>query len=255
MATETPAQLAHPEFSKHYQPEFVEHYVAKIRGMEIPIDFGLTHRVINRSDNPILEVHLAEDIVPILGEIWLQSCWYRFTHLMTGNEDVTYGQYIALVKQGKGDIEFAVYDESASVSLRPVVMLIDPRDGFALSLVDTSLPIKINDIYSMYYGTDGTGRLFIAEKLDSAFLEKLYSQYNQYSPDFVWSLIFMSLYQRAFGDIVTTKDECLESENVLDACGLLSRPPEWDSINKPVRDEITGLGKGLRGPIFEVVTK
>jgi ASC-1-like (ASCH) protein len=246
------AATRHPEFSKRYQPEYLEHYVANIYGLQIPMDLGLTYGVVFRPVQPIKEVHLAEDIVPILGEMYLKVCHYRFTHLMSGNASVTFEQYIELIKQGRGNIDFAVYDE-ASNSQVPVVFSIDPRMGFAISFVEQSLPIKINDLRSNYYGTDGEGKLFVAERLDNAFLAGYNYLLKDYSSDVWGAMVFGELLQSDLLNIANIDNKCIVSEDVQATCGLLATPPEWEDIIQKMKSEMRKLLIGQRGPVIMVV--
>ena len=258
-ATKTAAEirieeLKYPEFSKDYQPEYVDHHEVVVEGITMNIDWGLSHWVMTRPDYPIAEIHIAPDIAPILGEIYLKSCWYRFTHFMPNNENVTYEEYVELVKQGKGDVSFAGYDE-VNGGVRPVEMMINPAEGFAVSLVDQSLPIKINDLYSMYYGSDGTGRLLVARKLSSTKVKYYYSFTSEMSIDDLEAWLFSDIYVDVFGSLTSTENKCLESENVQGTCGYPSMPEEWGVWEEEMRREGILLHEGKRGPMFEVVEK
>ena len=252
--TKVPVVVIHPEFSRKNQPEYIDHHEVVVEGITMNIDWGLTHWVMARPDYPIAEIHIAPDIAPMLGEIYLKSCWYRFTHFMPNNENVTYEEYVELVKQGEGDISFMGYDE-VNGGARPVEIMIDPAEGFALSLVDQSLPIKINDLYSMYYGSDGTGRLFVAGKLNSTFIQKIETIYGDYCIDCPETALFDELYNMALRDLARLENRCLMSENVQSTCGYPDNPPEWFPIIEKMDDEEMKVLNGTRGPVFEVVEK
>jgi hypothetical protein len=253
-ATETQIPIKNPGFSRKYQPGFKEHYEAEVYGMKIPIDIGLSHWVRSRPDRPIKEVHLGKDIPAIYADIYLRECHYRFTHMMKGNEGVTFEEYIDLVKQGKGNIDLAVFDERKN-GIRPEVMSIDPRAGFAISWVDEPLPIKINDIYSMYYGTDGIGRYLVAGNLKGGEISRFFEDNKISKPEFTWDGLFFQKFGEALGVILSTENYCLESLDVQKICGIVSQPPEYLEIYQKFVNILIEDGKsGKRTlPIIEVV--
>ena len=106
------SEIRFTEFSRKFSHLYKESYVAEIEGMQIPIGLGLSHEVTSRANNPIKTAHIVEDIVPILAEIYLKSCHYRFTNMMEGNEKVTYEEYVELVREGKGNLEMYVFNEN-----------------------------------------------------------------------------------------------------------------------------------------------
>lgn len=79
-------------FSEKYPVLWSEGYTANVGGMEIPIDIGLTYGVVKRIDEPISEIHIAEDMVDNFGEYFMHMCFWRYTKLMD-HPDVTYEQY------------------------------------------------------------------------------------------------------------------------------------------------------------------
>ena len=249
--TEAPAEVKHPEFSREYQPAYIEHHEVVVQGITMNIDWGLSHWVTARPEKPVSEIHIAPDIAPMVGELFLKSCWYRFTHFMPGNESVTYEQYVELEKQGKGDISFVAYDE-VNGGRWPVETSFDPAEGFALSLVDESLPIKIHDKSSTYYGSDGTGRLFIANKLDKAMV----SRYSGISYEDKWLSIFRDLLSDSLGDLLSIENKCFVSADVQSACGYPSFPiDKWKEFFQPILNEMMLQHNEDRDPIFWVVEK
>lgn len=129
-------------FSEKYPVKWNESYTANVGGMEIPIDIGLTHWIMNRPDEPISEIHIAADMVDNVGEYFMQMCFWRYTQLMD-HPEITYEQYLELVAKGEGKIEVATYDEDKPDQKIPEVTLIDPRKGFSFAWVDGDLPLKI----------------------------------------------------------------------------------------------------------------
>ncbi len=251
MPTEAFTKVRHPEFSSKYQPEYIEHHVVVVEGITMNIDFGLSYWVTARPEESVSEIHIAPDIAQMVGELFLKSCWYRFTHFMPGNESVSYGQYVELVRQGRGNISFVAYDE-VNGGRWPVETSFDPADGFALSLVDESLPIKMNDLWDTYFGTNATGRLLIANKLDEAML----SRYSDLGYEDKWLTIFRDLLSDAFYGILSVENKCFLYANVQGACGYPSMPTNtWGEFFKKIMNEMWSQHNGDRGPIFWGVEK
>jgi hypothetical protein len=232
------------------------HYVAKIHEIEIPIDLGLMHSVITSLNNPIKEIHLSEDIVPVLAEMYLRACFDRLKPPMTENWNLTYDQYLEMVKQGKGNIDFAVYDERKNETY-PEVMTIDPRKGFSISLVDQPLPIKIDDSRSMYYGSNGTERLFIAERID-IYVKGLHgieagSNFAPLPDDLFWGYVLGSIIMFPVADIAATENRCLESGDVQRSCDFIDDSEAVKINNDFIIGVLHRIQSGQRGPIIEVV--
>ena len=130
----------------------------------------------SRPNNPIKTAHIAEDILPILAKIYLKSCHHRFTNMMEGNEGVTYEEYVELVREGKGNLEMYVFNENKKDRF-PELMSIDPRQGFAISLVDELLPLEQPSDVSLYVGSDGSGKFFVAHQVTSGFVKSFYTDF------------------------------------------------------------------------------
>jgi hypothetical protein len=254
-ATETPeptSEMRFTEFSRRYFPSYKESYVAEIEGMQIPIGLGLSYEVTARPNNPIKTAHIAEDIVPILAEIYLKGCHHRFTNMKEGNEGVTYEEYVELVREGKGNLEMYVYNENKKDRF-PELMSIDPRQGFAISLVDELLPLKMPSDVSLYVGSDGSGKYFVAHQVTSGYLKTFYNFIPSDGEEAVWGLLFQQIYQGVFVPIVTMENDCLKySNSTKGKCSLNSFPRTWLEVNQKMTDELIKTSEGKRGPIFEM---
>jgi hypothetical protein len=252
--TETYEVAFSPEFSKAYQPEFKVHYVAKIHEIEIPFDLGLMHSVITSQNIPIKEIHLSDDIVPILGEMYLRACFDRLKPPMTENWKLTYDQYIEMVKQGKGTISFSAYDERKNDAY-PEVMAIDPRKGFSISLGDQPLPIKITDRTSMYYGSNGDGRLYIAENIEFI-VNSLHDIEANFAPrphDVFWGYILLNIIMSPVSDIAGTQNECFKYGDVQKSCDYTLGGDDLMMIELDFRRILDKIQNGQGIPIIEVV--
>ena len=208
----TPTEIIkYPEFSRYYQPEFKQNYVAEVYGMKIPVDIGLLHWVIARKDTPVKELYLTSGYDQLVAEAFLRSCHYRFTHLMKGNEDVSFDEYIELVKQGKGNIEMMAYMEgNGPMTLYPKLGSFDPRNGFSLSLVDTQMPIKLNPGASYYQGITSEGKLVSAQDFSSKTILSYLNDHTMENESVAWDTLVLSRITFTLKTMSTLENSCLE---------------------------------------------
>jgi len=210
------------EFTKTITLGFKENYVANVEGMEIPIGLGLEHWVTKRSEQQIKEVHIAPDIVDILGDIFMHACFLRYTNLMGNN--VTYEEYVELVKQGKGQVEIAAFDEiTGNNEELPKLMQVDPREGFALTLSEQKQPVVYNkDLWSFYVGVDGRGRFLVTDDL---FTTKYLNTYDpmteKYSGELVDSIILRDQFNKPLIIMADIDNRCMLGGNMRGAEAIL----------------------------------
>jgi hypothetical protein len=266
-ATSVPSQtpvpilsLLFPEFSQDFQPVVFQNHTAEIFDMQIPIDIGVTPRMTVRKQYPIKGFQLAEDIIPVLGELWLKACHTRFTHFMEGNPDLSFEAYLDLVKQGQGHIEMAVFNEGVSSSLKEV-MSIDPRAGLAITMVEEKLPL---DHLGLYLGSDREGKLVTAVQVDTQRVQSFMNDYASYNDDVVWSAIFTEAYQNIITAMVSINNDCLIGItakkfglliDIPAKCSpeVLTLPDNWDEMLADLSLEMDKLIQGQREPILWVV--
>ena len=243
------------EFTKTITLGFKENYVANVEGMEIPIGLGLEHWVTKRSEQQIKEVHIAPDIVDILGDIFMHACFLRYTNLMGNN--VTYEEYVELVKQGKGQVEIAAFDEiTGNNEELPKLMQVDPREGFALTLSEQKQPVVYNkDLWSFYVGVDGRGRFLVTDDL---FTTKYLNTYDpmteKYSGELVDSIILRDQFNKPLIIMADIDNRCMLGGNMTTACGLVSVSEEFNYYSEPLSNEIKNFYEGSRSdPLFSIV--
>ena len=105
--------------------------------MSLPIVVGLEFGVEKPTLHGFKKVELDLDYVNKLADSFMHACWWRFTHLMEGNETVSYEKYLELVKQGKGMVEIQAMDESGKTTKKiPQLLKFDPRMGVSIVLAD-----------------------------------------------------------------------------------------------------------------------
>lgn len=266
-ATSVPSQtpvpilsLLFPEFSQDFQPVVFQNHTAEIFDMQIPIDIGVTPRMTVRKQYPIKGFHLAEDIIPVLGELWLKACHIRFTHFMEGNPDLSFEAYLDLVKAGQGHIEMAVFNEGVSSSLKEV-MSIDPRAGLAITMGEEKLPL---DYLGLYLGGNGDGKLVTAVQVDTQRVQSFMNDDASYDDDVVWSAIFTGAYQNIITAMVSINNDCLIGItaqkfgvriDIPAKCRpeVLTLPDNWDEMLADLSLEMDKLIQDQREPIFRVI--
>lgn len=245
----TPARvLKHPEFSAEYQPAVAESYVGVVSAIEVPINIGMSHLVVNRDENPIKGIDLAEDTLYVWADLYLRSCHNRFVTVM-GNEGVSYEDYLELVKKGEGGVEMVVFDEDGGRSDLVYKKLIDPRDGFSLTFSDQGLlPIKINDGFYAYYGVNKDGQLVMAVDLSSKYISEYDSSVASIYDDqeMLDTSMFFSRIQSMMIGVAILEHRCLQSKDVQETCGLVKVPSNWMEILETYIQEEELLYKGER---------
>jgi|GEM_PF-6862382 len=159
-------------FSERYPASFTDEFVFHDpeSGLDIPIGIGLT------GDLPVRAVYLTDLGKEYLGRSWLAACYYRYREIM-GHKDVTYEQYLELVKQGQGQVEMWYHDE---LSGQRQIALVDPRSGVSITVTNRSdLPLEAtphNATYPWhsYFSTDSQGRALLVIEWNQKIREERY---------------------------------------------------------------------------------
>ena len=211
-------------FTKRVETPFKEEYAAKVGDLSIPIGIALDKDVIERAKKAIKEVHIASDIVDMLGEVWLKVCWLRYSY-DTKQYDLTFEKYLDLLLDGEGKPDLAVFDEvTERDSKTPEVTKINQLEGFSLTLVDQVLPVKAYDIpykWSIFLGRDGRGKILAANQFSDDIvgwydgLESL----KKYGQVVVNSVLVSSIFQWTMILIGNVGNLCFESGNIALRCG------------------------------------
>lgn len=243
------------EFSDKIGLGYKETYIARVEGMDIPIGIGLEYWITKRSTQQIKEVHIAPDVVDLVGDFFMQACFLRYSKIM-GN-DVTYEEYIDLVKQGKGNIEIAGYNEVSGKNERfPTIQTVDPREGFAYTFAEQKLPILYDkDLGSFYIGVDGRGKLLYAtDHFTEKYLSSFEKAVNLYGRSLVDNVIIRDQINNLTVTISSYEDKCIESTEITRKCGLVSPIEEWWLIYEPIQNELIKYeNKERDDPLFTIV--
>lgn len=243
------------EFSEKIGLGFKETYMAKVEEMEIPIGIGLEYWITKRSKQQIKEVHIAPDVVDLVGDFFMQACFLRYSKIM-GN-DVTYEEYIDLVKQGKGNIKIAGYNEASGNNERfPSIQTVDPREGFAYTFAEQKLPISYNkDLWSFYVGVDGRGKLLYAtDHFTEKYLSSFEKAVNLYGRSLVDNVIIKDQISNLTLTISSFEDRCIESTDISRSCGLVGPTQDWWLIHEPIQNELIKYeNKERDDPLFTIV--
>ncbi len=252
-ATETPEPTPTVEptsvtFSEKYPVKWSEGYTANVGGMEIPIDIGLTHWVMNRPDEPITEIYIAEDMVDKVGDYFMHMCFWRYTQLMD-HSDVTYEQYLDLVAKGEGKLEIATYDESKPDQEVPEVTLIDPRNGFSFAWTDRDLPMELYT--SSYYIGSSFEKFMVMEYLPSSEVS-LYKSF-----DYPKGVALSMMVKDALFDIIdniSINNLCLINETLKNGCALSRYQEIFNTWRGDIGEKELDFYNGKRDtPLFEIV--
>lgn len=244
------------EVSQRFPAGFIEKYVADVEGIDFPINIGIYNNVITRDKYAISEIHIAPDIVELLGDYFMHAFHYRYKELM-GN-DVTYEEYLELVRQGKGQVEIAALNEVTGKNQNDVeVQTVDPREGVAMTFTDNRtgkpLPIDYKDMWKAYVGVDGGGKLLLATDLFSSdSLSKNYKPiYGQETDD--ESLMIVTL-QPLVVLVGQAPNNCILAGNLTGGeCRNYTTTEEMRGYVQPIIDEWRNRYKNGGEPMFTIV--
>ena len=206
-------------YSEAYPAIYYETKIGNTDGFEIPVTVGLSANAQEGEAFNFTEVGMTQKGADDIAQVFLQNCWLRYKYIMN-HPDVTYDQYLDLLKQGKGDI--AIYDILAKKEF-----LIDPRRGFSLVLTAEGpgkMPLKLryNSATGFYYGADETGRFLWANNAAWIYHMGLEADQTNVRDN---NTIFLLGQLTSTVDLAIYSDECL-TYGVLSACGLPEYPPE-----------------------------
>lgn len=208
------------KYSEEYPAVFSETKIGKADGFEIPITIGLSANVKEGIDFTYSEVHMTQLGADDVASLYLHSAWRRYVNIMY-HSDVTYEEYLVLLKEGKGNIE--ILD---STSKEPV--LIDPRQGFSLVITGdktVEMPIKHADDWGFNYDVDNKGKLLWA--FNNAYFYHRYINRDTRVKDNAWFL-FNSIGCVSWISVVP--DKCMQDKNVQKICGVIS-PPDPNNLD------------------------
>lgn len=215
--------------------------------MSVPITVGLEYGVEKPTLHGFKKVELDPDYVNERADSFMHTCWWRFTHLMKGNETVGYEEYLKLVKQGKGMVEIMAVDESGkSTKTIPQVLKFDPRLGFSMVLADNrNLTLDMGNNTYIHLGISAENRLFFASSIREALVEGYYSFYsNKPLADTVYiNDSFTSL----FSIIGKAPNSCLTGNGKL--CTVRSPSSFWEIVGNITDKQWEDLEKGKIAPM------
>jgi hypothetical protein len=165
-STVEPAPSLSPEFPVNYPIEISHLYSAEISGMDIPVSIGVTQGLADRPSEPITDIQIAPDVVPLVADYFLKMCYHRYVQV-EGHTDVnSYDQYLQLVADGGGQVQLAAYDGTDKDS-KLILRTVDPSKGFSMVFADEPRTIKMNTLFSLYFGVNKDGKLSIVGQLPS----------------------------------------------------------------------------------------
>ncbi len=144
-------------YSPEYPAAFYETKTGSSDGFDIPITLGLSQDASKGRNFRFTEVHMTQLGADDAASFFLGSCWGRYKNIM-GHPDITYEQYLELVRQGKGNIE--IYDV-----IHQTTVLIDPRQGFSLVITggpNRNMPLRCLYNPGYYIRSDEKGRFLYA---------------------------------------------------------------------------------------------
>jgi hypothetical protein len=156
------------------------------------------------------------------------------------NEAVTYEEYLEMLRNGEGQIDMAVFDETGSRARLPVVK-IEPTEGLALSFTDKArLEIEVAESSSKYHGlyiylgTDGQGKLVVGlsmtkEQLafESKNFDRDYGNHPNRTQGEYLDIFFMNRYQNVLSAVAVIPDRCLQSKEIGKTCPNIKMPNNW----------------------------
>jgi hypothetical protein len=192
--------------SENYPGVYFETNIGNSDGFEIPITIGLSASALKAKGFGYTQVHITQEGADDLASAYLNSAWLRYKNIMN-HPDVTYDQYLALLKEGKGDLE--IIDSSTR---KPT--LVDPRKGYNIVITGdpTSTMALTNggskDGAGSYLSTDETGRIVSADNRANEYYDLIQEHKGQISTPILNTWILMMAFSTP--DIIaSTPDICL----------------------------------------------
>lgn len=214
------------EYSANFPAVWHEQFEGNVEGYDfsIPITIGLTNEVVKHPTHPILGVGMTQKGADAAAWEIAHAFWGRYRDLM-GNKDVTFAEYMELVKQGEGQVEVYVLGENGKTWR---TMLVDPRQGVSLVLTNKEhMPVADNSMWGFFLGVDETGKLLFATNQ-----HKLLPDPKFYDPG--WKELDRTFVFYSINDLAAalgrTPNDCMQGGDVHGKCGFLSMPDDFRDI-------------------------
>jgi len=213
-------------YSEEYPAVFYETKIGKADGFEIPITIGLSSNVREGIGFTYSEVHMTQLGADGVALMFLQSAWGRYRDIMN-HPGVTYEEYLELLKKGEGNIE--ILD---SITKKPV--LIDPRQGYSTVITGDrkyGMPIRYYET-GFHFTSDESGRLLLA--VNSA------DEYHMGKSDNIGgkNSYFVLTSFASVSSLVYFPNNCMKSEIINSACGMLSLPEDIATFGEKVYSDV-----------------
>jgi hypothetical protein len=203
------------EYSANFPAVWHERFEGNVEGFgfSIPITIGLTDEVVKHPTHPILGVGMTQKGADAAAWLVMHSFWGRYRDLM-GNPDVTFEQYMQLVKEGKGQVEVYVLGENGKTWR---TMLVDPRQGVSLVLTNKEhMPVADNSIWGFFLGVDEAGKLLFATNKHQLF--------GKYDPQVYGSSLNRTFVADIFQDLAAavgrTPNDCIQGGMCMESVGF-----------------------------------
>lgn len=210
------------EYSANFPAVWHERFVGNVEGYDfsIPITIGLTDEVVKHPTHRIREVGMTQKGADAAVWLVMHSFWGRYRDLMS-NPDVTFEQYMQLVKEGKGQVAVYVLGENGKTWR---TMLVDPRQGVSLVLTNKEqMPVADNQLWGFFMGVDEAGRLLFTTNK-----HRLFGKYDpQVYGSYLENTFVADLFQDVAAALGRTPNHCMQGGDVYGRCGLLSVPSDY----------------------------
>jgi hypothetical protein len=224
-------------FSELFPAVWHETFIGEVDGFRIPLTIGYGDDIRNHPDPNfrIRKIGLTEEGAEAMASLFLHSAWGRH-RMESGNEEVSYQEYLDLLRQGKGNVRVMIMDDNG-ITRR--MAEIDPRQGVSVLLtVKKNMPVMIANGVGFYLGVgEETGRLFLA---DNEYLRLKPGQYEKHTYTTYIHKLFDST-AIALGGIPNT---CMQSGDVLASCGILTMPDDFQDWHALRRSRVLAYMNG-----------
>jgi hypothetical protein len=193
------------EYSANFPAVWHERFEGKVDGYDfsIPITMGLTDEVVKHPTHRIREVGMTQKGADAASWLVMHSFWGRYRDLM-GNPEVTFAEYMELVKQGKGQVEVFVLEENGRTWR---TKLVDPRQGVSLVVTNKEqMPVMERTGWGFFLVVDETGRLLFATNQHKFFPNPRYynPKWERLNETFVSNTIQYKTWRRRWDGHPTT---------------------------------------------------
>lgn len=214
--------------------------------MSVPIAVGLEYGVEKPTLHGFKKVELDPDYVNKLADSFMHACWWRFTHLMKGNETVSYEKYLELVKQGKGMVEIMAVDESGKTTRKiPQLLKFDPRMGVSIVLADNrNLTLDVGNNSYTHLGISAENRLFFAASTSADAISGIYRAEPKPIADTIY---FNDTFTSFLSHVGKVPNACLSGKG--QPCLVKSPPGFNDAVRTITEKQGEDLMKGRIAPL------